>query len=163
MRRPPSAVLAAFAKYCLLIIVQENIDMFRAIIESVLGEWGRAILYFYDEYSLWINLVVVIYGMWVVLSWVNLKNIRKPLISSIADQLRSRPEISSKTLSKKQLNSLVIPWESAVRQSRFPYVARQNAIVPRRVTVTQIQALLPIADLVAEAWELMNRQEKQQA
>jgi hypothetical protein len=156
-------VLAAFAKYFLVSIIQEIIDMFRAIIESVLGEWGRAVLYFYDEYSLWINLVVVIYGMWVVLSWVNLKNIRKPLISSIADQLRSRPEIESKTLSKKQLNSLVIPWESAVRKSRFPYVARQNAFLPRRMTVTEVQALLPIADLVAEAWELLNRQEKQQA
>jgi hypothetical protein len=145
------------------LIVQENIDMFRAIIESVLGEWGRATLYFYDEYSLWINLVVVIYGMWVVLSWVNLKNIRKPLISSIADQLRSRPEITSNSLSKKQLKSLVIPWESAVQQSRFPYVARQNAIVPRRMTVTEVQALLPIADLVAEARELISRQEKQRA
>jgi hypothetical protein len=135
--------------------------MFRAIIESVLGEWGRATLYFYDEYSLWINLVVVIYGMWVVLSWVNLKNIRKPLISSIADQLRSRPEITSNSLSKKQLKSLVIPWESAVQQSRFPYVARQNAIVPRRMTVPAVQALLPIADLIAEARELISRQEKQ--
>jgi hypothetical protein len=135
--------------------------MFRAIIESVLGEWGRATLYFYDEYSLWINLVVVIYGMWVVLSWVNLKNIRKPLISSIADQLRSRPEITSNSLSKKQLKSLVIPWESAVQQSRFPYVARQNAIVPRRMPVPAVQALLPIADLIAEARELISRQEKQ--
>jgi hypothetical protein len=133
--------------------------MFRAMIESILGEWGRALLYFYDEYSLWINLVVVIYGMWIVLSWVNLKAIRKSLILSVAAQLKTRPD-STGALSKKELNALIIPWESAIQQARFPFIAQQNGFLPHRISVTKVQSLLPTADLAAEALAMVNLQGK---
>jgi hypothetical protein len=70
--------------------------MIRAIIESMMGQWGRSLMYFYDEYSIWINLAVVLYGIWVVVSWVNLKNIRKSILTAIVEQLQNRPKDSTR-------------------------------------------------------------------
>ncbi|MEN4040878.1 MAG: hypothetical protein ROW39_00930 [Anaerolineaceae bacterium] len=134
--------------------------MIRAYIESLLGEWGRALLSFYDQYSLAINLVIVIYGLCIVLSWVNLKHIRKSLIISISEQLRKRAALSGTSLSKKDLSALPIPWEDAIQRSRFPFIAAQNALVPRRLTIQKVQALLPVADLVDEALALLKAQTK---
>jgi hypothetical protein len=136
--------------------------MVRAFVESLLGEWGRAVLYFYDEHSLAINLVIVLYGMWVVFSWVNLKNIRKHLIIEIAEELRDRAILPGNSLSNKELKSLSIPWDRVVQKSNFPFVAPQNAFIPRRLSIARIQALLPVPDLVKDALALLKVDTKPQ-
>jgi hypothetical protein len=135
--------------------------MIRAIIESMMGQWGRSLMYFYDEYSLWINLVVVLYGIWVVMSWANLKKIRKFILVAIAAQLRNRHENSTGPLSKKELASLVIPWESSMQQARFPFIARQSAFLPRRLSMEQVKEMLPVDDMAAEALKILQGKSKQ--
>jgi hypothetical protein len=135
--------------------------MIRAIIESMMGQWGRSLMYFYDEYSIWINLAVVLYGIWVVISWVNLKNIRKSILTAIVEQLQNRPKDSPGSLSKKELSSLVIPWESSIQQARFPFIARQSAFLPRRLSIKQAKEMLPVDDMAAEALKILQGNNKQ--
>ena len=63
--------------------------MVRAFLDQMLGEFGRSLLVFYETNSLWINLLVVLYGALIVLSWSNLKNIRRALILALAESCAS--------------------------------------------------------------------------
>ena len=134
--------------------------MVLAVLQGLLGEWGRAVLYFYLANSLWINLIVVAYGVLIVLSWVNLKNIRNSLVWSLVDQLKSQVEVISGKLAKKEKASLVVPWESAVGKSRFPLVAFQSALVPHRLSIKRVQAMLPMEDLVNDALRILELQKQ---
>jgi hypothetical protein len=120
------------------------------------GQWGLAVLNFYQSNSLWINLLVLAYGAWVVLSWVNLKNIRKALLMALVDQLRSQVDpISGKVVQIKDSPDLTIPWEGVVGQARFPFIALQSALLPRRVSVKTTQAMLPAKTLIADAVRIL--------
>ncbi len=114
--------------------------------QSILGQLGVTLLKFYEANSLWLNLIVVAYGAWVVLSWMNLKNIRSALIRALAEQIQSETGEE-----KKERPALIIPWERVVGQARFPFVAQQSALVPRRLSIQTVQAMLPVEDLSAEA------------
>ncbi|HPO58995.1 MAG TPA: hypothetical protein PLV53_09130 [Anaerolineaceae bacterium] len=125
--------------------------MVRAFLDQMLGEFGRSLLVFYETNSLWINLLVVLYGALIVLSWSNLKNIRRALILALAEKLRERPELASV---KKA--ALEVPWEQVVGQVRYPFVARQTDLLPQRLSVEAVQNLLSVEDLTEEALKLVN-------
>lgn len=137
--------------------------LIRSIILSMMGTWGEPLLNFYEANSLWINLLVFIYGTVIVLSWVNLKNIRNSLILSLVTQLHSQAEVALNTPAEKMLTLLAIPWESAINQSRFPLVARQSDLVPHRLSVEAVQAMLPPEMLAKEAFRIFQLQEKREA
>jgi hypothetical protein len=125
--------------------------MIRVILEGLLGRWGTALLNFYDAYSLYINLLIVLYGGLVVFSWINLKNIRQRLVVAILEQLQSIPDLNPDSSPRWILARIKIPWESALQQSRFPFVAQQTALWPRRASSDALQALLPADDLAVDA------------
>jgi hypothetical protein len=126
--------------------------MILAWIQSALGPWGSAILQFYLSNSLWINLIIVIYGIWIIFSWSNLKRIRYNLIVSLVSQLNEhQAKISASKSGKKEEPELVVPWQSAIAQVRFPFIAHQMAFWPRRLSVESAQNMLPAVDLIAEA------------
>jgi len=131
---------------------------------NLTGQFGTDLLNFYQANALWINLLVLAYGAWVVLSWINLKNIRKVLLLSLLDQLRPQvdPE-SGKVVRKKDGSALIIPWESAIGQAHFPFIARQSALLPRRVSIETAQAMLPEKYLVAEAVRILQPTQKKKA
>jgi hypothetical protein len=137
--------------------------MLRTILEGMLGGWGMGLLNFYEAHSLAINLVVVAYGIFLVLSWVNLKNIRRSLIVSMVAQLRSRPELNPDTPIDKELKSLTIPWDSAVSQVRFPFVAKQNDLLPHRLSAEAVRTMLPADRLTKDALFVFNQQQKSAA
>jgi hypothetical protein len=128
--------------------------MVRAIVEQMLGAWGTALLDFYDTNSLYINLVVVLYGGLVVLSWMNLKGIRRRLVDDIAAQLERLPELKVGAQPKSLLRKVVIPWEAAIEGRRFPLVAQQTSFLPRRTTLENVQRLLPAEELAADALKM---------
>ncbi len=137
--------------------------MIRSIILSMMGTWGLPVLNFYETNSLWINLLVLIYGAVIVLSWINLKNVRKSLVLSIVTQLRSRVDFSPEIPAGKALGSLTIPWDNAIRQVRFPLVAQQNGLLPHRLSVETVQAMLPTEELAGEALKVIRLQNKRAA
>ncbi len=129
--------------------------MVRALIEGMLGPLGTQVLLFYEANSLPINLIVVSYGLVMVLAWSNLVNIRKRLLKSMLAQMLDQPGIDASAKLKRILREIDIPWESAIGQSWYPFVARQMAFWPRRASVETIQALLPAEELATQALELL--------
>jgi hypothetical protein len=114
------------------------------------GQWGQAAIEWYAANSLWINLIVLVYGLWIVLSWVNLKTIRNYLLQFIIQQLQAAPGEKAAKVSREEL-AASMPWESAIQQGRFPFVAQQMALIPRRKTLENVRALLPGDGLVEDA------------
>jgi hypothetical protein len=130
-------------------------DMVRALVEQMLGVWGTALFDFYEANSLYINLVVVLYGGLVVLSWMNLKGIRRHLVEEIAAQLDRLPETEAATTPKNTLGRVVIPWAAIIENKRFPFVALQTSFLPRRATLDTVQELLPAEELAGEALRML--------
>jgi hypothetical protein len=140
--------------------------MLRAFIENFMGQFGTTLFNLYAEYSLWINILVVLYGAWIVLSWVNLKNIRSRLIQELAGQLRSQGVTGSSNLSasaegakgsgsRMSQRRLDIPWEGVVREARFPFIAHQGALWPKRLSLETVRALLPEEELLEDALQTL--------
>ena len=112
---------------------------------SVLGPWFGWLYDLYDAHALWINIVVIIYGFVIVLSWNNLLGIRRRLVQDLIDQVRRAPAGTADL----SLIAATLMWDEAVAASRFPLVARQNALWPRRTSVEAVRALLPVEALMA--------------
>jgi hypothetical protein len=56
-----------------------------------------------------------------------------------------------------------IPWESVVAQMRFPFVAEQGALLPRRKSAEAVRELLSADDLVRSALEVLGELEEADA
>jgi hypothetical protein len=124
-------------------------------LKALMGQSGMALLRVYEANSLWINLLVLVYGAWVVVSWVNLKKIRTVLIRALMRQMADQADLPAGEGLK---TPYVIPWEEAISQVRFPFVAQQSALLPRRLTVQAVQSMLPADDLKADALHIVQLQ-----
>ncbi len=116
-------------------------------IEAIMGDVGRAILYFYRDNSLFINVIVLIYGVFMFSSWTNLLRIYRFMIVEMAKEAHTSDELNRKKSNKKIREIIGVPWEKAVETSPFPYVARMGALIPKRKTVENLQELLDEKDL----------------
>lgn len=116
-------------------------------IEAILGDVGRAILYFYRDNSLIINTLVLIYGLFMFITWNNLVRIYRYLIVEMAKAAHTSEELNRKKSNKKIRDIIGVPWEKAVEASPFPFIARMGALIPRRKTVNNLQLLLDEKDL----------------
>jgi len=115
--------------------------------EAILGEVGRAILYFYRDHAIWINSIVLIYGLFMFATWNNLVRIYRYLIVEMAKAAHTSEELNRKKSNKKIRKIIGVPWEKAVTASPFPFIARMGALIPRRKTVENLQLLLDEKDL----------------
>lgn len=125
--------------------------MVRAFIEMLLGEWGRQLLYFYEANACMINSVVLAYGVLMFLSWTNLVRTYRYLIVEMAKQVHTSMDLNRKSTNKKVRDSVTIPWEKAVEISPFPYIGRMSGVLPKRMTVENLQAMLDEKDLADKA------------
>lgn len=116
-------------------------------IEALMGDVGRAILYFYQDYALPINTIILIYGVFMFYSWNNLLRIYRFLIVEMAKGAHTSDELNRKKSNKKIRKIIGVPWEKAVETSPFPYIARIGALVPKRKTVENLQLLFDEKDL----------------
>ncbi len=121
--------------------------MVRSFIEAMLGEVGRQILYYYEANALWINAIVLIYGVFMFASWQNLVRIYRFLIVEMAKEAHTSEELNRKKSNKKIRKIIGVPWEKAVEQSPFPFIARIGDLVPRRNTVENLQGYFDEKDL----------------
>ncbi|MFN2282019.1 MAG: hypothetical protein ACK2TZ_09165 [Anaerolineales bacterium] len=121
--------------------------MLRPLIEAILGEFGRQILYTYEANAYWINWIVLAYGAVMFASWMNLVRIYRFLIVEMARDAHLSDELNRKKSNKKIRKIIGVPWEKAVEQSPYPFVARIGAIIPKRKTVENLQLLLDEKDL----------------
>lgn len=136
--------------------------MLRAFFESFMGGAFIQIMRFYEQYSLPINSVVVIYGFMMVFSWSNLFRIRRRLVAAMVEQMRQLSDLGPDVKPKRVLKEIVIPWQEVLASARFPLVAKQAAFWPKRCTLEAVQALLPEEDLAREALAVMAELEQRQ-
>ncbi len=128
--------------------------MIGPLIEAMLGKVGRAILYFYRDNTIWINTIVLIYGLFMFATWNNLVRIYRFLIAEMAKATYTSEELNRKKSNKKIRKIIGVPWEKAVKASPFPFIARMGALIPRRKTVENLKLLLDekeLADGVLQA------------
>jgi hypothetical protein len=85
------------------------------------------------------------------LSWNNLVRIYRFLIVEIAKNVHLSEDLNRKTTKKQVLKSVEIPWEEAVEQSPFPFVARLGALIPKRKTVENLKIYFDENDLAEKA------------
>jgi hypothetical protein len=113
----------------------------------MLGEVGRQILYYYEANAYWINVIVLIYGVFMFAAWMNMVRIYRFLIVEMAKEAHTSEELNRKKSNKKIREIIGIPWEKAVEQSPFPFLARIGDLVPKRNTVENLKAYFDEKDL----------------
>jgi len=116
-------------------------------IEALMGKVGRVILYFYRDHALVLNVIILIYGVFMFSAWTNLLRIYRYLIVEMAKAAHTSEELNRKKSNKKIRKVIGIPWEKAIDTSPFPFIARMGAIVPRRKTVENLKLLFDEKDL----------------
>jgi hypothetical protein len=119
-------------------------------VKSLTGIWGPALLQLYFRNAIWINTLVVAYGLLLLLSWQNLSRILDDLVAQVVEQARNSIDPSSKISTPKlvRLSDFQLSWERAFAASRFPFVARQTAFSLRRSTVDNVRELITNRDLI---------------
>ncbi len=127
----------------------------RDFLVSIMGAWFGPLFDFYEANALWLNLIVIAYGFVIVLAWSNLDRIRRFLVRDLIDQMRGTPDRSGGSDSEPMAAEARIAWAKAVAATRFPLVAHQSALWPRRTSIESVQALLSAGALVIEAREAM--------
>ena len=110
-------------------------------VKSKTGVWGPALLDFYFHNALWINTIIVLYGLVLLLSWQNLSRIRDVLIAQILKQAGRMPR-------RLSLSEIHLSWEYGLAASKFPFVATATGLTLRRTTLKNIQGLISERDLI---------------
>lgn len=127
--------------------------MVRALVDMALGPLGIKVLEFYTAHSLIINTVVFAYGLVVFASWRNLVGIRKQLVGSMIGQLKASGRTEDSLKVSHVLTRTTIPWQQAMTGVRFPWVARQMELWPKRATLDNVQDMLARDVLAADVIE----------
>ena len=121
--------------------------MLRPLIEGLLGEFGRQLLYTYEANAYWMNWIVLFYGLIMFASWQNLVRSYRFLIVEMAKEAHTSDELNRKKSNKKIRQIIGVPWEKAVEQSPFPFVAKVGDLIPKRNSVENLQKFLDEKDL----------------
>ena len=129
--------------------------MLRPMIEAMLGEFGRSLLYFYEANQLLMNLIVLSYGLIMFLSWSTLIRIYRHMVLLIAKQIEDNPELGKKSNIGRIRKGVEMPWQTAVDAAKFPLIANNGGLFPTRKTVKAVQRLFDEDELIKHALEVM--------
>lgn len=102
--------------------------MVNVIVRSMLGPWGSAVLDFYIQHSLWINLPLLLYALLVA---VGRKNYSLFVNSLLADFRQGQAEkIAGKDRSQVLyfLKRAKLPWDRAMQAAWFPLLSPPGSI-----------------------------------
>ncbi len=129
--------------------------MIRPMIEALLGEFGRQLLYFYEANQLILNLIVLTYGLLMFLSWSTLIRIYRHLVLLIVKQIEQDPDLGKKSKPAKIKNGIEVPWQTAVDAAKFPFIANNGGVIPTLKSVNAVQKLFDVDELIKHALEVM--------
>jgi hypothetical protein len=129
--------------------------MIRSFVEAMLGDFGRQILYFYEANACVFNSVIVTYGLFMLLAWNNMVRAYRFLIIEVAKEVHLDENLSRKSTNKRVRDTLQIPWERAVKQSPFPFLARLGALLPKRMSNETLQMYFDDKEIVDSALKLL--------
>ena len=129
--------------------------MIRSLIEGMLGEFGRQLLYFYEANAIIINSIILAYGLFMLLSWNNLVRVYRFMVIEVAKSVHLDEDLNRKSTNKKVRDTIGVPWEKAVQAAPFPFVARVGALWPRRMSVETLQRYFDDKEIVDQAIRLL--------
>jgi hypothetical protein len=100
--------------------------MIGAFIESMLGGVGRAIFHFYQEYSLFINGFIILYGLCVFFAHRS--------FNAVLDAIKKELKIDQQKETGKEkvtvlIRNTVFDWSSLSRVAWFPFIAIPGKIM----------------------------------
>jgi hypothetical protein len=122
----------------------------------MLGEVGRQMLYFYEANALPINLVLITYGLFLLLSWLTLVRIYRFIVVALAKRIHLHPDLNRKSTVKKIRDTVGIPWQEAVDAANFPLIAPQGALLPKRKSVSTVQFWFDENDIIRDAFAVLD-------
>jgi len=129
--------------------------MIRSFIEAMLGDFGRQILYFYEANAVLINSLVLVYGLFMFLSWNNLVRVYRFLIVEVAKTVHLSDDLNKKSSAKRIRGAIKVPWEKAVGAAPFPFIGRLGALWPKRMSVEVLQMYFDEKEIVEQAVKLL--------
>ena len=132
--------------------------MVRGLIEMLLGDVGREMLYFYEANALVINILVLGYGFFMFYSWTNLVRIYRYLVTETAKQIHLHKDLNRKSTNKRIRDTVGVPWEKAIETSPFPFVTRLGGLIPRRKSIESLQYFLDEKEIVTQALAVLKGQ-----
>jgi len=105
-------------------------------IKTLTGEWGPYLINLYKLNAIWINSLVLIYGIVLLLAWRNLDQMQENLVNLliVADRsLLSRINKNEAGFSTADISE--ISWEEAFKANQFPLLSRQNGFSLHRASI----------------------------
>lgn len=130
--------------------------MVRVVVEGLLGEVGRQILFFYEAHALTINLLVLTYGLIMLMAWLALTRIYRHLVVLVAKEIHLNTRVNKDSSIKHIRSTIKIPWKEVVNAARFPIISGQTGLFPVRKSVESVQSMLDEDELIAHAIAVLN-------
>ena len=130
--------------------------MVREVVEGLLGEVGRQILFFYEAHALTINLLVLTYGLIMLMAWLALTRIYRHLVVLVAKEIHLNTRVNKDSSVKQIRSTIKIPWKEAVNAARFPIISGQTGLLPVRKSVKGVQSMLDEDELITHAIAVLN-------
>jgi hypothetical protein len=136
------------------VLVDPNTSMIFIFIRSTIGTFGNALLDFYIANSIWINGLVLLYGLLVVFSRHSFNLSQQLLLSSL--QSRYGGELDKKRPASvlNILKKANIPWEEALRRTSIPFMTPPGSIriYPKNLeTFQKFVSLEKLAELLKQS------------
>jgi hypothetical protein len=128
----------------------------RAIIEATMGGIFRSVLYFYEAHALPLNVIVLVYGLVMLMSWLNLVRIYRYMVVAVAKQIHLHPKLGAKSSVEKVAELVAIPWEEAVNAANFPLIGSQVMLLPLPKSVAAVKNIIDRDELLGHALDVLN-------
>ena len=128
----------------------------REVVEGLLGEVGRQILFFYEAHALTINLLVLTYGLIMLMAWLALTRIYRHLVVLVAKEIHLDTRVNKDSSIKQIRSTIKIPWKEVVNAARFPIISGQTGLFPVRKSVESVQSMLDEDELITHAIAVLN-------
>lgn len=124
--------------------------MIDVMVRGFLGEWGQAILNFYQQNSVWINAIILLYFMIVILSQNNYKQTLAGLIRAIEENFPGQFDKKTSKEIVRILGKKELPWQAVMNISKWPFIATPRQFYPHARNESSLKKLITI-EILAEA------------
>jgi hypothetical protein len=130
-----------------------------SIIKGFIGDWGVNAIKFYYDKSLYINGVILLYALLIYICWRNYLTVNSFLVKNITRQIEPNIKKWNKSEVTKNIKSIQIPWEEAIKVIKFPFIAKSGKLIPIIASRESVEKLFPVDELILSIIEVKNKQE----
>jgi len=127
--------------------------MIDVMVRGFLGEWGQAILNFYQQNSVWINAILLLYFMIVILSQNNYKHTLVGLVLAIEDKYPGQFDKKTSKEIVRILGKKELPWQAVMNTSKWPFIATPRQLYPHARNESSLKKMITIEILAAAIFE----------